>query len=163
MAINDFFQMYLSELQEARSAEKQMEAALEAFGGMAQDPKLVSAISAHQTETAAQRQAIDGLLAQHGADPEAHVDTSMEHIVKEAGKWTGMIDDPGLRDAGLISTLQRMEHYELAALGTLTAWARQLGLEADSRVLEPRLERHKRFDAELSGLAEGSVNTGAMA
>jgi ferritin-like metal-binding protein YciE len=43
----------------------------------------------------------------------------MQAIVREAEKWARMVQDPDLRDAGLIASAQRVEHYEIAVYGTL--------------------------------------------
>lgn len=46
-----------------------------------------------------------------------------------------MVHEPGLRDAGLIASAQRVEHYEIAVYGTLATWAKHLGLENDMKML----------------------------
>jgi hypothetical protein len=69
-----------------------------------------------------------------------------------------MVTDRDCRDAGIIASAQRVEHYEIAVYGSLATWARQLGLPDDARVLHGILEEEKRADEKLSHLAEQGVN-----
>ena len=82
----------------------------------------------------------------------------MRAIIREADRWAGMVSDPDCRDAGIIASAQRVEHYEIAVYGTLATWAQQLGLTEDHRVLRTILAEEKRTDAALTRLAEGGVN-----
>jgi ferritin-like metal-binding protein YciE len=69
-----------------------------------------------------------------------------------------MVQDPDLRDAGLIASAQRIEHYEIAVYGTLATWAKQLGLDEDLQTLHAILQEEKRTDERLTELAERVVN-----
>ena len=81
----------------------------------------------------------------------------MHAILSETDKWADMIKDGHLKDAGLIASLQRMEHYEIAVLGTLAHWAGKLGFDQDASVLSRILEQDKATDAHLSEIAEDAV------
>src|SRR5262245_59717379 len=61
-------------------------------------------------------------------------------------------------DACLIAAGQRAEHYEMAAYGTLVAWAQAMGHTDAARLLQQTLEEEKAADKKLSGLAEGGIN-----
>jgi ferritin-like metal-binding protein YciE len=74
-----------------------------------------------------------------------------------------MVQDRDLRDAGLIASAQRIEHYEIAVYGSLATWAKQLGLEEDVQVLLAILEEEKRMDESLSMLAKRMINPDAAA
>ena len=82
----------------------------------------------------------------------------MQSILREAERWAKMVTDRDCRDAGIIASAQRVEHYEIAVYGTLATWARQLGLQDDARVLHAILEQEKAADEKLSRLAEQGVN-----
>jgi ferritin-like metal-binding protein YciE len=69
-----------------------------------------------------------------------------------------MVKDPDLRDAGLIASAQRVEHYEIAVYGSLATWAKQLGREQDLQALLGILEEEKQADEKLSALAKRVVN-----
>jgi ferritin-like metal-binding protein YciE len=65
------------------------------------------------------------------------------------------------RDACLIAVGQRAEHYDMAAYGTLVAWAHAMGHEEGTTLLEETLGEEKAADEKLSQLAEGGINLGA--
>src|SRR5829696_9226402 len=129
MNVDDFRRMYVIELQEV-----------------------------HRTQTEAQRDRLDELLKAHNAGTREHQDGSMETILREAERWAKMVSDRDCRDAGIIASAQRVEHYEIAVYGTLATWARQLGLHDDARVLHSILQQEKAADEKLSRLAEQGVN-----
>ena len=163
MKIGDFRQMYVSELQELRSVEDQLVQALPKMAQMVEHPELKKAIENHLNETKSQRDRLDQLLRGHGASSREHQDSSMQAIVREAERWAKMVSDPDCRDAGVIASAQRVEHYEIAVYGTLAAWAKQLGFAEDERTLHDILEEEKRTDEKLTGLAEQIINKEAAA
>ena len=154
MTVDDFTQLYISELQELRSVEDQLVNALPGLIDMAGGAALKQVLSNHLEETRLQR---------HDADPRAHRDGSMQAILTEAGRWGGKLATPDLRDAGLIASAQRVEHYEIAVYGTLATWAKTLGLKDDLTVLLALLEEEKAADAMLTDLAKRLVNPEAAA
>jgi ferritin-like metal-binding protein YciE len=158
MNANDFRQLYVTEMQELRSVEDQLVQALPKMAEMAQNPRLKQAIQTHLEETRSQRERLDGILKRHGADAREHQDGSMQAIIREADRWARMVQDPDLRDAGLIASAQRIEHYEIAVYGTLATWAKQLGLDEDLQTLHAILQEEKRTDERLTELAERVVN-----
>lgn len=156
-----FQDMYLSELSEMASVEDQMARSLGRFADKATDNDLVDLIRAHRDKTEQHRDRLADLLHAHDADADAHSDRSMAALISETGKWAETIEDGTLRDAGLIASLQRMEHYEMAVLGTLASWAEQLGHKHDATTLAAILEDDKDTDARLTDLAERTVNRAA--
>ena len=85
----------------------------------------------------------------------------MQAMIREAEKWANMVEAPDLRDAELVASAQRVEHYEIAVYGSLATWAKQLGLNDDLRALLANMEEEKRTDETLSGLAKRVVNPDA--
>ena len=69
--------------------------------------------------------------------------------------------DDATMDACLIAAGQRAEHYEMAAYGTLVAWAQAMGHREAARLLQQTLDEEKAADKKLSGLAEGGINRSA--
>jgi ferritin-like metal-binding protein YciE len=161
MNVDSFREMYVAELQELRSVEAQLTEALPKMAEAANHPELRQAIQGHLEETRSQRDRLDEVLRRHGAEPREHVDQAMGAIVREADKWAKMVQDADLRDAGLIASAQRVEHYEIAVYGTLATWAKQLGLDEDQRALHAILDEEKRADEKLTGLAKRIVNPDA--
>ena len=86
----------------------------------------------------------------------------MEALVNEAEKMLSLLEGE-LRDAGLIASAQKLEHYEIAAYGTAAALAGQLDLRDDQRMLHDSLEEERKADAALTKLAKGEVNQDAAA
>jgi ferritin-like metal-binding protein YciE len=78
-------------------------------------------------------------------------------------KMLGMLKGNELRDAGLIASAQKLEHYEIAAYGTVAALAGQLDLRDDQQMLHESLEEEKQADVRLTKLAKGEVNPDALA
>lgn len=163
MNIETLKDLYIAELQEARSVEAQLSEALPKMMDAASAGDLKRALEHHLGETRSQLEKVDDILERHGAEARAHDDQSMQKIIGEADKWAGMLDDPACRDAGLIASAQRIEHYEIAVYGTLATWARQLDLEEDAETLRAILAEEKSADDTLSVLAKGDVNPDAAA
>ena len=155
MNIDELRQMYVAELQELRSVEAQLVEALPRMAEMASHPELKEAFQRHLQETRAQGERLDAVLRGLGAEPREHQDSSMQAILHEAEKWAGMLQDPDLRNAGLIASAQRVEHYEIAVYGTLAAWAKELGHAEELQTLHAILEEEKarRRDTKRAGQA----------
>ena len=163
MQITNFKDMYIAELQELVSLEGQLADALPRMAEVASHPSLKNALMHHREETQVQRQRLESILQKHGANPRAHTDQAMQALVNETEKMLAMLTGNDLRDAGLIASAQKLEHYEIAAYGTAAALAGQLDLRDDQRMLHKSLEEEKEADVRLTKLAEGEVNPDALA
>jgi ferritin-like metal-binding protein YciE len=160
-ALTNLHDIYLAELQELRSAEDLMTEALPQLASRATNSALVGMLNEDAGETRSHSERLDTILARHGSDGEEHRDQSMGTLLAEARKWVAMIDDPQSRDAALIASAQRLQHYEIAIYGSLVTWARQLGYQDDVPVLLEILEDEKQADRKLSELATNLVNPAA--
>ncbi|NOJ48890.1 YciE/YciF ferroxidase family protein [Bradyrhizobium archetypum] len=163
MEISHFKDMYLAELQELVSVEDQLAEALLRMAAAASHPALKNALVDHHAETIAQKDRLVAILNQHGVDPAAHVDQAMEALIRETRKMLGILEGDDLRDAGLIASAQKLEHYEIAAYGSAAALAGQLDLRNDQAMLHASLEEEKAADALLTEIAKGEVNPDALA
>lgn len=163
MDVASLKELYTAELQETRSLEEQLVGALPRLEKQATHPSLKEALSTHLDETRDQLRRVEEILGRHGAGAREHTDQSMTTLVAEADRWVGMIEDSNLRDAAIIASGQRIEHYEIAVYGTLAAWAKELGLEDDLETLLAILDEEKQADDKLTGLAKGEVNPKASA
>ena len=162
MEITDFRKLYVTELQEARSVEEQIAQALPRLVEAASAPALKDMLNDDVSEVRSQVERLTTLVDAHGVEPREHKDQSMQTILAEAEKWAGMIEDPALRDAALIASAQRIQHYEIAVYGSLATWAKQLKLD-DLETLVSILEEEKGADAKLTELAKRSINLDAAA
>lgn len=158
MEITTFHDMYIAELQELVSVEDQLSEALLRMGQMASNATLRQAFLHHQEQTLGQKDRIEAILRKHGAPVRAHTDQSVQALVRECEKMIDILKGNELRDAGLIASAQKLEHYEIAAYGTAAALAGQLDLRDDQKLLHDILEEEKKADMLLSRLAKGGIN-----
>jgi ferritin-like metal-binding protein YciE len=86
----------------------------------------------------------------------------MQTLLTETAKMLSILNDNNLRDAGLIASAQKLEHYEIAAYGTAAALAGQLDLHDEQGMLHESLEEEKEADALLTMLAKGGMNQDAI-
>jgi ferritin-like metal-binding protein YciE len=163
MEIRNFKDMFLAELQELADVEAQLADALLRMAGAAAHPALKRILVHHRAETETQRARLLTILEKHGADPAAHVDQAMRALITETKKMLTMLKEDDLRDAGLIASAQKIEHYEIAAYGTAAALAGQLDLRDEQKMLHLSLEEEKRCDLLLTQLAKREVNPDALA
>jgi ferritin-like metal-binding protein YciE len=87
----------------------------------------------------------------------------MRALVLETEKMLTMVKGNDLRDAALIASAQKIEHYQIAAYGTAAALASQLGFRDDQQLLHQSLEEKKEADIHLTDLAKSEVNQDAIA
>lgn len=163
MRIENFKDMYIAELQELVSMEHQLGDALGRMAEIAVHPSLRDALTQHQQETMQQAQRLRGILRRHDADALAHTDQAMEALIEETAKMMKIVGQDDLRDAALIASAQKLEHYEIAAYGSAAALAGQLDLREDQNVLHESLEEEKAADRMLTALAKSEVNQDALA
>ena len=85
----------------------------------------------------------------------------MKGVIEEGNSMLKEADEGSVRDAALISAAQRVEHYEMAAYGTVRTYANQLGQSQCARLLEETLEEEKQTDQKLTSIAS-KVNVQAQ-
>jgi ferritin-like metal-binding protein YciE len=163
MEITSLRDLYIAELQELASVERQLAESLPRFAAAASHTSLKDALLHHSQETELQKGRLFQILQNHGADPAAHTDQAMQALLNETEKMLAILDDIDVLDAGLIASLQKLEHYEIAAYGTAAALAGQLGLRDDQAALHDSLEEERQADAKLTQLAKREVNPNALA
>jgi len=163
MEISSFMDMYVAELQELTSVEEQLADSLLRLAEMASHPALKSALVHHRGETLLQKQRLESILLKHDANPNAHTDQAMQALIHETEKMLTILKGDDLRDAGLIASAQKLEHYETAAYGTAAALAGQLNLRGDQEILHKSLEEERQADILLTRLAKSEVNPDALA
>jgi ferritin-like metal-binding protein YciE len=161
MNVTSLRDLYIAELQEIHSVEGQLIEALPRMAGVSGHPELKQGIQTHLEETRVQQSRVEEILRRHSAEPREHVDQAMQAMLQEAEKWASIVQDQNLRDAGLIASAQRVEHYEIAVYGSLATWAKQLGLDENVQGLLAILEEEKRTDEWLSRLAKRMINPDA--
>jgi len=163
MQITGLKDMYFAELQELVSVEQQLAEALARMASVASHPSLKHAFETHRRQTLAQGDRLRAILSGHNAEAEAHTDQAVQAMIKETEKMIDMLKSDDLRDAGLIASAQKLEHYEIAAYGSVAALAGQLELRDDQHLLHETLEEEKDADELLTTLAKSEINQDALA
>jgi ferritin-like metal-binding protein YciE len=154
---------FLDELRDMYDAEKQLTKALPKMAKAATSPGLRTAFESHLEETRGHLERLE--QAFESLDEKAkgkHCD-GIAGIIDE-GKSTMEEDfDDTTMDACLIASGQRAEHYEMAAYGTLVAWAKGMGHSEAADLLQEILDEEKAADETLTKIAESGVNEQAFA
>ena len=149
---------FIDELRDTYDAERQLTKALPKLAKAATSPKLRNAFETHLVETQGQIERLEQVF--ESLDEKArgkHCD-GIEGIIEEGKSIMEEDFDDTTMDACLIAAGQRAEHYEMAAYGTLVAWARAMGHTDAANLLQQTLDEEKAADKKLSGLAEGGIN-----
>jgi ferritin-like metal-binding protein YciE len=149
---------FLDELRDAYDAEKQLTKALPKMTKAATSPELRGAFATHLEETkehVAKLEEVFGLLEEKVRGKHCE---GIAGIIEEGKSIMHEDFDQATMDACLVAAGQRAEHYEIAAYGTLVAWARAMGHDDAAELLEGILEQEKAADEKLSTLAERSIN-----
>ena len=162
MEIRTFKDMYIAEVQELASVARQLGEYLPRVVDAASHPALKKAIIESKEDTESQMERLEAILETHGAEVDAHTDQAMQAMVSETEKMLPMLRGREMRDAGLIASIQRLKHYQIAAYGT-AALAGQLRLRDAQDVLLESLEEERMADMELTSVAEQEVNPDAVA
>ena len=152
---------FLDELRDTYDAEKQLTKALPKLVKAANSPVLREAFESHLEETRHQVERLEQVFASLDEKAQGKHCAGMAGIIEEGQSIMEEEFDEMTADACLIAAAQRVEHYEMAAYGTLVAWARVMGHTEAADLLEETLEEEKAADEKLSSLAEGGINQDA--
>jgi ferritin-like metal-binding protein YciE len=160
-AITTLREAFLDEIRDIYHAEKQLVKALPKMAKAATSPDLKGALENHLSETENQISRIEQVFELVGEKPETKTCAGMAGIIEEGSDVLGGNVEPQVLDALIIASAQRAEHYEMAAYGTVAAWAEDLGLTDAAELLRETLDEEKEADETLSTLAEGGINAAA--
>lgn len=149
---------FLEELRDTYDAEKQLTKALPKMAKAAASPDLRAAFEEHLEETRGQIERLDQVFESLEEKPRGKHCEGMAGIVEEGKSMMEEEFDEATMDAALIASAQRVEHYEMAAYGTLVAWARGMGHNEAADLLQENLDEEKAADEKLTQLAEGGIN-----
>jgi ferritin-like metal-binding protein YciE len=152
--------LYVNELRDLYNAEQQLVKALPKMAKNAESEDLNNAFTNHLEETKNHVTRLEQIFDSLGASAKGKKCVGMEGIVKEGAEAWDEYEGPVL-DAAMISAAQRVEHYEMAAYGSVCAYAELLGRAEDLGLLKETLEEEKRADEKLTELSE-TVNEEAI-
>ena len=155
MAIKTLVDLFIHDLSDVYSAEKQITRALPKMARAATDASLKAAFEAHLEETRGQIERLDQIVEKAEElrirRMKCH---ALEGLVEEAQEIIDSVEAGPVRDAGLIGAAQKVEHYEIATYGTLTAMAKRLGFDEAAKLLAETLQEEKATDEKLNVIAE---------
>jgi ferritin-like metal-binding protein YciE len=122
---------------------------------------LIDALTSHLAETENQVMRVEQVFEAIGKKASAKKCEAMEGLIQEAADIMESCETGSMRDAGIISAAQKVEHYEIATYGTLRQFAETLGLKAAEKLLKATLDEEKAADLKLSEVAMDAVNVEA--
>ncbi|MEI1247070.1 YciE/YciF ferroxidase family protein [Rhizobium aouanii] len=153
--LNDLF---LDTLKDIYYAEKQILKALPKMARAAQSEEGKAGFLQHRDETQAQVERLEQVFEMIGKPARGKTCEAIQGIIAEADEIMEEFKGAVALDAGLISSAQAVEHYEIARYGTLIAWAKQLGLKDAVPLLQATLAEEEATDKKLTQIAESSAN-----
>lgn len=154
---------FVDELRDAYDAEKQLIKALPKLAKAATAPQLREAFQSHLEETRSHVDRLEQVFEVIGERARGKHCDGIAGIIEEGKSVMEESFEDATMDACLIAAGQRAEHYEMAAYGTLAAWAKAMGLAQAAEILDSILEEEKAADEKLSMLAEEGINEDAAA
>lgn len=150
-------------LSDIYSAEKQLTKALAKLSRAASDTQLSDAFKTHLEETQGQVDRTDQVVEVCGIKLKRMKCVAMEGLIEEGDELIDEIEKGPVRDVGLVAAAQKVEHYEIAAYGSLCAIGKLLGFIEGVKLLKETLEEEKAADLKLTHFAEKAGNAKAKA
>ncbi len=145
--------LFVHQLRDIYSAERQLVAALPKMARNATSQDLKDAFTTHLEQTEEQVNRLQQVFEQLGVSSRGPKCKAMEGLVEEGKEIAEEDITPEMLDAGLIAAAQRVEHYEIAAYGTVCEYARALGHDEILTLLQSTLDEEKETDRLLTTLA----------
>lgn len=153
--------LYIDELKDLWSAEKQILRALPKMIKAVGHKELKRAFVTHERQTRQQVKRLERICRKLGVSPRGKKCEGMEGLLKEGSGLIGERPDQDVLDAGLLSAAQHVEHYEMAGYGTVRTWARLLGRKDEASILQETLDEEGETDHLLTKLANRLINIDA--
>ena len=163
MADKTLEDLFLDTLKDIYFAEKQIVKALPKMAKAANDDKLRMGFEKHLKETEGHVQRLEQVFEIIGETARGKTCEAIQGILEEGKEIMQSFADSPALDAGLISSAQAVEHYEITRYGTLKTWAKQLGRDEVAKLLDATLAEERATDEKLTDLAESGENARAAA
>ncbi len=158
MPLRNLQDLYVDELKELYNAEQQNLKALPKMAKAASSAELKNAFNEHFEQTREQVRRLDRIFQELGKAPRGRQCAGMQGIIEEGTDRLKEKAAPSIKDAGLISAAQRVEHYEMAGYGTVRTFAQLLGFDDQAQALQQTLNEEGATDRKLTQLAERLIN-----
>ena len=161
-AVNSLRELLVEELRDIYDAEKRLTKALPKISKASSHDELKSAIDAHLEETREHVTRLEQAFDALDTPARAKTCAAMKGLIEEGDEDAGEdYADEGLKDAAIIGSAQRVEHYEIAGYGCARTFAQQLGHDKVAAMLQETLDEEKAADEKLTEIALQSVNEAA--
>jgi len=161
MALENLQELYVEQLRDLYSAEKQILDALPKMADRATHAELKQGFQMHERQTQEQVRRLERIADDMGVKITGETCDGMKGLLKEGEKMMRERGSDDVRDAALIAAAQRVEHYEMAGYGCARTYARLLGRQQDAQLLQTTLDEEGDTDHKLTDLAERVVNVDA--
>lgn len=161
MKPNSLRELYAEQLKDLYDAEHQIIKALPKMIDAAQAEELKDALNEHLDVTKEQARRLEQIFKNLGEKAKAEKCKGMQGILNEGNDLVSGIEDGNVRDAAIIASAQRVEHYEMAGYGTARTYAELLDEEEAKELLQQTLNEEEEADQVLTNLA-GDLNSEAM-
>ncbi len=162
MKLDTLKKLYVEELRDLYSAENQLLKALPKMAKGAASAELKQAFEDHLEQTKEHVERLDEIFNRLDEKPTGKTCKAMKGLIEEGSEMLEEEGEESVIDAGLIGAAQRVEHYEIAAYGTVRTFANLLGEEEAAELLQQTLDEESETDKQLSELAEEGVNQEAL-
>lgn len=162
MKLSTLEDLFVHELRDVYNAENQLIKAMPKMAKAAASEELRAAFEEHLEQTKGQVERLDRIFSMLDASARGKRCKAMEGLIEEGKDIMSEDADPGVTDGALIAAAQKVEHYEIAAYGTLRTWAQVLGHHKAAKLLQETLDEEGETDKRLSHLAESIVNPQAV-
>jgi len=154
--------VFVEQIADLLSAEHQLVEALPKVAGAASTPDLREAIEDHLEETRGHVSRLEQVVDIAGISAPAEECEAMKGLIREGEDVVEADGDPRAKDAALIAAAQRVEHYEIAAYGTVRELAKQLDLGEVASILDETLTEENAADQTLTRIATGGLFSGGV-
>lgn len=161
MSVGSIEELFIDELKDLYSAEKQITKSLPKLVKAATSPELKEAFASHLKETEGQIERLDKVFAILSKNPRGKMCHGMKGVLEEGAEVLKETEKGSVRDAALISAAQRVEHYEMAGYGCVREYAKLLGQKEIAQLLDETLAEEKSADSKLGKIAS-QINPEAL-
>ena len=161
MKLDSLETLFVEELRDLYSAENQLVKALPKMAKRASSEELKEAFEEHLELTREHVERLDEIFENLGKPAKGKTCKAMKGLIEEGSEVLEEHGEASVIDAALIAAAQKVEHYEIAAYGTVRTWAEMLDQDDAVDLLQQTLDEESEADEKLTEIAESTINATA--